>query len=268
VATEYLFDRVTLGAIVTAVIASIAYKAGALTRTGAIAAFATGALSIAAGWSWGILLLGLFVSASILSRVGASRKEKILGAVLEKTGARDAWQVAANGSVYAAAAAGAICFGGSGWYALAIGALAASTGDTWSTEIGTLSGGAPRLIVSGKIAPAGTSGGVTPAGSAGAFAGAATAALAAVALAWPVSFLAAFGGGIAGAFGDSLLGATVQSKRWCEECRASTERRVHTCGSPTVHAGGLRWLDNDGVNLMSTIIGGLVALVLSSFGHR
>lgn len=266
--TEYLLDRVTLGAVVATVIALLAYKARTLTRTGAIAAFLTGAICVAAGWSWGILLLGLFVTASILSRIGASRKEELLGPVVEKTGARDAWQVAANGSVYATAAAGVICCGGSHWYALGIGALAASTADTWSTEIGTLGDGTPRLIASGKIVPTGTSGGITLAGNAGAVVGAAAAALAAIAFGWPVSFFAAFAGGIAGAFGDSLLGATIQSKRWCEDCRLATERKIHTCGAPTLPAGGWSWLDNDGVNFVSTIIGGLVALLLSAFGHR
>lgn len=265
--TEYLLDRATLGAVLAAVIAFIAYKARTLTRGGAVVAFVAGTLSVAAGWSWGFLLVGLFVTASILSKIGAARKEEFVGAVVEKSGARDAWQVAANGSVYAAAAAGAVCCGGSTWHALGIGALAASTADTWSTEIGTL-GGAPRLIISGKIVPVGTSGGISLAGSAAAFAGAAAAALAAVGFGWPVSFLAAFAGGIAGGFGDSLLGATVQSKRWCEECRVSTEQKVHTCGSQTARAAGLTWLDNDGVNFVATIIGGLVALSFSAFGHR
>ena len=263
--TQHLLDRAILGAAVAAIVAVAAYRARSLTRSGAVAGFLAGTICVAAGWSWGYLLLGLFITASILSHIGASKKERLLGPVIEKNGARDAWQVAANGSVYAAAAAGAICCGGSDWFAIGIGALAASTADTWSTEIGTLGGGAPRLIVSGKTVPAGTSGGITFAGSAGAFVGAAAAAIAAVALGWPVSFLAAFAGGIAGAFGDSLLGATIQSKRWCEECRASTERKVHDCGAETIRAGGLVWLDNDGVNLASTIIGGLVALILSRF---
>ncbi|MBA3646848.1 MAG: DUF92 domain-containing protein, partial [Gemmatimonadaceae bacterium] len=183
--------------------------------------------------------------------------------IVEKGGERDAWQVAANGSVYAAAAAGAIWSSDARLFAIGIGALAASTADTWSTELGTLGGGTPRLIVSGRRVPAGTSGGITAAGSIGAFVGAIVAAAAAVAIHWPVPFLAAAAGGIAGAFGDSLLGATLQSKRWCSECSASTERKIHSCGTLTAHAGGLNWLDNDGVNFASTIIGGLVALLFA-----
>jgi uncharacterized protein (TIGR00297 family) len=268
VAIEHLLDRATWGAVVAAAVALIGYKVRTLTVSGAAAGFIAGTLCVAAGWSWGFLLLGLFVAASILSKIGESRKAVLLDPVVEKSGARDAWQVAANGAVYAAAAAGAIWWGGAHWFAVGIGALAASTADTWSTEIGTLGTGTPRLIVSGKSVPTGTSGGITVAGCAGAFVGAAAAAAAAQAFRWPVSFSAAFAGGIAGALGDSLAGATIQSKRWCEECRASTERKIHNCGVATVRAGRFGWLDNDGVNFFSTIVGGLVTLLVSRLGHN
>jgi uncharacterized membrane protein len=80
---------------------------------------------------------------------------------------------------------------------------------------------------------------------------------------WPVPIAAAIAGGFAGALADSLLGATIQSKRWCEKCGSSTEREIHICGTPTIHSGGLKWLNNDGVNFISTIIGGLVALAVA-----
>ena len=67
--------------------------------------------------------------------------------------------------------------------------------------------------------------------------------------------------GIAGSLGDSVLGATLQSKRWCEQCRTWTERRVHTCHYRTQHASGLRWMNNDTVNLFATAIGAAVAFL-------
>ena len=258
-----MLDRAALGAITAAVVAFAGYKTRSLTQSGAAASIAIGTLCVAAGWSWGILLVGLFITATVLSKIGEAAKAKLLEPVIEKGGERDAWQVAANGSVYALSAAGAILSGDPRWFALGIGALAASTADTWSTEIGTMGGGTPRLIVSGKRVPAGTSGGLTIAGSIGALAGAVAAAAAAAAFHWPVPLAAATLGGVAGAFGDSLLGAVVQSRRWCSRCGTATERKIHTCGTPTGRAGGLSWLDNDGVNFASTIIGGLVTLLLS-----
>jgi uncharacterized membrane protein len=76
--------------------------------------------------------------------------------------------------------------------------------------------------------------------------------------------MAAALGGIAGSTLDSLLGATVQARRWCDRCRAPTERGTHACGSPTRVVGGFAWLDNDGVNAISTAAGGLVGLLVAA----
>jgi uncharacterized protein (TIGR00297 family) len=259
-------DRLILGAAATAAVAIIAYLARTLTKSGGFAAFLAGTIAIAAGWSWGILLLALFIGASALSRYGEKRKTALVEKVVEKGGRRDAMQVAANGAVFIAAAAGHFLFGGEHWFALGIGALSASTADTWSTEIGTLGGSVPRLIVSGKEVPPGTSGGLTAAGTLGAVAGALFAAAGAALAGWPVPIAAVVAGGLAGAFGDSLLGATVQSKRWCDRCGVSTERTTHDCGATTKHVAGLAWLDNDGVNFISTVIGGLVAMLFAGIG--
>jgi uncharacterized membrane protein len=70
-------------------------------------------------------------------------------------------------------------------------------------------------------------------------------------------------GGLAGVLVDSLLGATVQRRRWCPACERQTERTTHDCGTPTAPRGGLAWLDNDMVNLLSNAAGGLVALALA-----
>jgi uncharacterized membrane protein len=66
---------------------------------------------------------------------------------------------------------------------------------------------------------------------------------------------AAVVGGIAGSAADTLLGATLQTRRWCPRCDAATERAVHACGEPTRVVGGVRWFDNDAVNLASGLLG-------------
>ena len=80
---------------------------------------------------------------------------------------------------------------------------------------------------------------------------------------WPAPFAAVALGGAAGALADSVLGATLQSRRWCELCATATERLVHSCGTPTRQAGGLAGLDNDAVNAACSTVGALVALLLS-----
>jgi uncharacterized membrane protein len=80
---------------------------------------------------------------------------------------------------------------------------------------------------------------------------------------WPVPFAAVAVGGIAGSLADSLLGATVQARRWCDPCSKFTERLVHNCGTPTRHVGGVSSFDNDAVNAVCSGVGALIALLLS-----
>lgn len=243
-----------------AAVAALAWRAGSLARGGAAAATVVGALAVAAGWGWAALLLVFFVSGSALSRLGRAAKEARTGAVVEKGGRRDAAQVLANGGPFALAALGALVSPHPAWAALGAGSLAAAAADTWGTEIGTLLGGTPHSLRTGRPVPAGTSGAVSAAGILATLAGAAvlgtTAHLAGLN---GRAALAVAVGGAAGAAVDTLLGATVQARRLCPRCDAVTERIVHPCGERTRPAGGVPWVDNDTVNLLATLAGGLLA---------
>ncbi len=70
-------------------------------------------------------------------------------------------------------------------------------------------------------------------------------------------------GGLGGGLADSVLGRLLQATRRCEACGRVTERAVHDCGTPTLHARGLRWMTNDTVNLLATESGALGALAAS-----
>lgn len=234
-----------------------------LSTSGALAGTVVGAIALAGGWSWGILLVTHFIVASALSRLGGKRKARLIGAVVEKGDRRDAKQVLANGGVYALAAIAHMVSHTGAWYAVGIGALAASAADTWATEIGTLFGRNPRLIVSGQPVPAGTSGGVSLVGTIASLGGALFIAAGAALARWPVPFTAVALGGLAGAMADSLLGATLQTRRWCDVCAKPTERPVHNCGNQTRRTGGLRGFDNDAVNAVCSGVGALVTLLLS-----
>ncbi|MDQ3674228.1 MAG: DUF92 domain-containing protein, partial [Gemmatimonadota bacterium] len=180
-----------------------------------------------------------------------------------KTGARDAWQVVANGGLFAAAAAAAIVSPSPIWPIIAVGALAAATADTWATEIGTILGGEPRSIVSGRRVPVGASGGITLAGSAAAVAGAAFMAVVAALVDWQTGIAVIVASGVAGAVADSILGALVQERFWCDVCALPTEQSVHRCGTTASRAGGIAGVTNDAVNLFCSSVGALIALSLS-----
>jgi uncharacterized protein (TIGR00297 family) len=258
-----MLARAIAGVVLAVAATAIARRAHTLSKTGAATSAVVGALAIAAGWSWGFLLLSVFISASALSKLGERRKATLLGPVVQKGDERDAGQVLANGGIYATAALGYIIFPSPVWQAVGVGALAAAAADTWATEIGTLFGGEPISIVSGKRVPPGTSGGMTLVGTLAAAGGAIFVAAAAGLANWPVAFTAAALGGMAGALADSVLGGTVQARRWCDVCGKSTERLVHDCGTPTRHAGGIVGFDNDAVNAVCSGVGALIALLLS-----
>ena len=80
---------------------------------------------------------------------------------------------------------------------------------------------------------------------------------------WPVPFTAVALGGMAGALADSVLGAWMQARHWCDLCDEATERIVHSCGTPTRRAGGVAGFDNDAVNAACSGVGALIALLLS-----
>jgi uncharacterized protein (TIGR00297 family) len=256
--------RLVAGFVLAAVIAAAATRTRSLSTSGAVAAAIAGTLAIGAGWSWGGLLIVYFVSSTVLSHIGRPAKDRRTAAVVAKGSTRDAAQVLANGGTFAAAALGMLLRPDARWIALGAGSLGASAADTWATEIGTLLGGEPRSILPPwRPVPAGTSGGVSAIGTIAAVGGACFMSLAVLALGWthPVAWRVATGG-IAGAFVDSVLGATLQAKRWCDTCQQETERLAHTCGTRTRRMRGLDWLDNDMVNFVSNAAGGLVAVLL------
>jgi uncharacterized protein (TIGR00297 family) len=257
--------RWATGAGLAIAIAATARSLGSLRTSGGVAAAVLGTIAVGAGWPWGILLVAYFVSSSALSRVGRAERDRRTAGRIQKTGARDAVQVAANGGAFGLAAIAFVVTGHSAWAVAAAGALAASAADTWATEIGTLARSSARSILTGRTVPTGTSGGVTVQGLMAGIAGAAFVGGVASANGWDRDIVnAAVGAGVVGMLLDSLLGASVQSRRWCAACGLETEQRVHRCGASTEPRGGIAWLDNDAVNAVSTLGGAAAALLLWS----
>jgi len=262
-------------------------RSHALTRSGAVAAFAVGTITFAAGTiGTALLLLAFFISSIALSRAGKKRKRALVD--IGKAGARDAWQVLANGGVATVALLAWVFLdhssSASAWFVAFAGAYAAATADTWGTEIGTLAEKPPRSILTRKPVATGLSGGVSSAGTAAEIAGTVLIAVLtplALILAlpsgsplimhepvwfhltgvhiWYTLIVPVFAGGFGGALVDSLLGATLQARRWCPACQRECEVDQHGCGTATVHRRGLPWLTNDGVNLAATVAGALIA---------
>jgi uncharacterized protein (TIGR00297 family) len=268
-----LWARLLLGVGLSGAIGLLAHRRGSLSRSGTAGAIAVGTVVFAfGGWVWGLLLVAFFASSSLLSAYRAADKRSV-AQQFAKGGVRDVWQVLANGGVGAGLAVIYwLCAAPWAWGAFA-GTMAAVTGDTWATELGVLSKRRPWLITTWEPVEAGTSGGVSLLGTLAILVGSATIgilaalllmvyrALGGAQLAPPSPshlIIPAVSGGMAGAFADSLLGATLQAAYLSSGRRVETEKRAEADGTPNQFLRGWPWVTNDVVNLVSALVGALV----------
>ncbi|WP_438432019.1 DUF92 domain-containing protein [Gorillibacterium sp. sgz500922] len=255
----------------------VARRKRALTRSGAAAAGLVGTLLFALGsLVWFAVLVAFFASSTAFTLWKKHLRSEAEGSY-EKSGTRDAGQVFANGLAGAGLCVLNAIRPDPLWLAAYLGVMASVTADTWATELGGLSRARPRSIRTGRPVPAGTSGGVTWLGTLAGAAGAVFIGGAAVVCLWLVpephqpaalaglARLAAFAalGGIAGSAADSLLGATLQRRYRCPVCGRTVERREH-CGQPTRPSGGWSRMNNDAVNVLSSLAGGALAVLLAA----
>jgi uncharacterized protein (TIGR00297 family) len=257
-----------VGFLLAILIALAAWRAKALSPSGALGAVVTGGLIFGiGGWPWAVLLLLFFISSSGLSRLFGRQKLSV-AEKFSKGSTRDWGQVFANGGLGALLAAGLAFFPENrSWWIAYAGAMAAVNADTWATELGVLSRGLPRLITTWQPVERGASGAISLLGTLAAAGGAGIIGLAAALFSSPGERLpllvAALIGGLAGSLFDSLLGATLQAIYWCPQCKKETERHpLHLCGTPTTHLRGLRWLNNDWVNVACSLAGAGVGLLI------
>jgi uncharacterized protein (TIGR00297 family) len=235
---------------------------GWLTTGGAVAAAAVGgAVFWGSGLAGGGQLALFFISGSALTYAG---RRPVGGATRPAPGGRVWRQVVANGGWAGLGALLVPAHPAVGW-PLLTGALAAAQADTWGTEIGRYSRRLPRLITSGRTVPAGTSGGVTLLGTAAGAVGAGLMGSLALLLGTPAAAAAgAVAGGLLGTVADSILGATLQARYRCPGCGCGTEQAQHRCGTAAEHVSGLRWIDNDVVNLLATTVGAITACAIAA----
>lgn len=245
-----------IGFWVAALIAGLAYRLRLLTLGGAWAAIGVGASVFGAGGMWASLpMVGFFFSSSLLPR--------LLGRP-HKTERRTAVQVLANGLAPACCCWGAALAPASAeafWLGY-LASVATATADTWATEFGVRFGGPVWLLTTGRRIAAGESGGVSWQGTLGGLVGACLLAGSGAPLLSDAPALAlAAGLGFAGMALDSLLGATVQARYRCARCGALTEQPV-CCGAPAPRARGVRVLENNAVNGVSTMLAAVAGVAL------
>lgn len=270
-------EHILLGLLLSGAIAGLAYWRQALTLSGMVGAIVVGTLIFGfGGWVWGLLLITFFVSSSWLSHYRREDKESA-AEQFAKGSRRDLGQTLANGGAGAVLALAYAQYPEPVLFAAFLGVMGSVTADTWATEMGILSRIPPRLITTGELVAPGTSGGLTRLGTWASLAGALLIGAMATLLTqiesvtggngWSLQAvtlpLYAAAGGMTGSLVDSLLGATLQGIYYCTHCGKETESAVHRCGHPAQPRRGWAWLNNDVVNLASSLAGGLVAALLA-----
>jgi uncharacterized protein (TIGR00297 family) len=217
---------------ITAAFALMAWLAGGVSLSGALAGSAVAFIMAIRDLRMFLALIVVFALTLAATRVGYTRKQQLRTA--EPAGGRTAAQAMANLGM----AALVVAIAPANWPTLALAALAEAAGDTSSSEIGMAFPGRTLLITSFRPTPAGTDGGISLFGTIAACAGVvAIAASALVArLVTPKQAAVIALAGFLGTLVDSLLGSLF-------------ERRG--------------WLDNDLVNLLSTVAAVGVAWVLA-----
>lgn len=272
-----------VGVIITLLIAIFAFKKRQLSEKGVISAMGVGIVIFAlGGWSWFLLLVSFFVSSSAWSKYKRKQKEEF-AAEHEKGDIRDAWQVLANSLFATVLAAVHFLQPDAAWFAAFAAAVAAVTADTWATEIGMLDGRVFSLF-GAKNPVRGQSGVVSLLGLAASLGASLLIAGLAVGFNAVNNYLARSGfsdvfypqfigdvnfvlivmaAGFVGSVADSVFGATLQARYVCERDGQPTERLQHSCGSKTKLVKGFAVIDNDSVNFLASVVGGLLAYGLA-----
>jgi uncharacterized protein (TIGR00297 family) len=269
--------QLLLGLVLSTLMGGLGYWRRSLSISGVVGAILVGTLIFGfGGWIWGLLLITFFVSSSLLSNYRRADKEDV-SEKFAKGSRRDLGQALANGGLGAVLAVAFARYPEPLLFAAFVGVMSTVNADTWATELGVLSRIPPRLITTGQRVAPGTSGGVTRLGIWASIAGALLIGTVATALLQIESLLSGGGwsleaasfpllavvGGFSGSLFDSLLGATVQGIYYCGHCKRETESPIHHCGEPALQVRGWAWLNNDLVNLVASIVGGLVAASLA-----
>ncbi|XP_050419993.1 transmembrane protein 19 [Adelges cooleyi] len=258
------------------------YLKKSVNLSGALLGIFVGFILTLSSYTFLVCLLTFFVTSSRATKF-RSKVKKQLEPDFKEGGQRNWVQVLCNGGMATQLALLYILDVGCGelpidfdlkyrpsWLSIGIlGAFASCNGDTWASELATvLDKGLPILITTGKPVPKGTNGAVTPIGLFLSLLGGLAVGIAnylmliyivdADLLArsppqWPLMVVGAFAG-LIGSIVDSILGATLQYSG----VNSKTGVIVEQPGKDVIHISGRRILDNHSVNLISSVIMGIL----------
>lgn len=237
---------------------------------GLIASFVVGyIIYIFGGREYFIALITFYLISVILTKI---RVKKVREVENKEDGVRGWRNVVANGfTATVTAVAAGLSANYKIFFATYLGALSSAFADTLATEVGLLYHGMPRLITNMKKVRPGTPGAVTTLGYLGGLMGMTILTLIASTIDKRLSFYevaaVVYLSGLAGMTVDSILGATIQAKYRCRVCGKNTESSTH-CEAESEKIEGVRYIDTHAVNLIATMVGGLIGYTLVNMLFR
>ena len=259
--TDFAYDYVC-PILLTPLIIIFAVKKNALNKLGIALALVLDVIVSFAFKNFGFIMLSAFLVLSIfVDKI--KRRAKGTDGIEAKGDLRDEMQVIANGF---AAAVCCMLYAITRNFIFAVGyvaAIAEAFADTVASGLGVFSKKTVDLFRFRTIEK-GLSGGMSLIGTLSSL----IAAFAISLLALPFNVLSIYSVIVAAAAGflgnifDSLLGSLLQVKYRCNVCDMLTEKQEH-CGKPTVYYSGIKFLDNDMVNLLSGVFAAILAVTIS-----
>lgn len=267
--------------LIPLIMAVHSYKRGSIVLSGALFGYILAFIFTLSNYSFMVCLVTFFVTSSKATKVRSHLKKKI-EADFKEGGQRTWIQVLCNGGMAAQLALLYLLDVGaserpidfvkdyrSSWLSIGVlGVFATCNGDTWASELGTVfSKSDPYLITTLQKVPKGTNGAISIVGTLFSILAGLTIGLshyisilyfsesslwAYAPPQWPIILFGAFSGFL-GSVIDSLLGATLQFSG------LNKDGQIVSHSSLAVqHVSGINVLDNNSVNLITTVIMGLL----------
>ena len=246
-----------------------AYLKRSLKLSASILALVMVAVAMTVGEGYALFLLLAFVLISAIDRFCKKRSEYVNSNYTQKTGARDAVQVLANGGIAMLSVLVWHAAGNRTFLFCFVASLIESFGDSAASAVGITFGRQTYSICGFRKMKAGLSGGVSVEGTLACAISCIAMALIACVLGMGISIrealltaLSAFLGCIA----DSVLGSVVQRKNKCACCGVITGKKAH-CNRKTEYASGVKWVNNDVVNFACNCIRAITIFLLVGIGR-
>lgn len=250
--------------VLIVVVPLAAYLKKALNLTASIIAALMIAVSLSAAAHYAFFIITAFLLISVLDKICHSRLQAANNDITQKSGTRDSIQVLVNGGISMICVllwhltnndCFLLCFASS---------LIESFGDSAASNIGIAAKQQAYDICRFKKITTGLSGGVSLVGTLGCFASCTLMSIIAYALRvakTPFEMCILVITSFLGCILDSVIGSLFQRKNKCLVCGKITEKNTH-CNKGTIFYSGVKWINNDVVNLLCNAFSAATALLL------